>query len=365
MPQSAVARVTPAHARPSEPRPGAARRARDTGVCLALVAAGVATTGAGSAAAQDAPGSRSYTVRSGDTVSAIALRTGSSVGAIVRVNGLNSRAFIRAGQSLTIPAPSAVAAPSAAPAAGTVDAGQPASTATTYTVVAGDTVSAIARRFGTTVAAVVAANGLDARAFIRAGQQLVVPGSAAVSAAPAAPGVRDATVTTVANPVVTPLVPSTFAGRTYPGTTVAAANANKALLLAADVPSKDAMRELVARTADAMGVDRALALAVARQESGFDQRAVSPANAIGTMQVIPSSGEWASQLVGRDLNLLDPQDNVVAGVAILRALVRSARDLPTAIAGYYQGQASVRKYGMFADTRRYVANVRTLMTQYR
>lgn len=82
------------------------------------------------------------------------------------------------------------------------------------------------------------------------------------------------------------------------------------------------------------------------------------------MQVIPSSGEWASDLVGRDLNLLDPQDNVVAGVAILRALVSTSPDLPTAIAGYYQGQGSVRDNGMFSDTRVYVANIQTLMNQY-
>jgi soluble lytic murein transglycosylase-like protein len=114
-----------------------------------------------------------------------------------------------------------------------------------------------------------------------------------------------------------------------------------------------------------MGVDPALALAVAYQESGFDMRVVSPANAVGVMQVIPSSGTWASSLVGRHLDLLDPQDNVVAGVAILRSLQAAAADTPTAIAGYYQGLAGVLRNGMYADTRRYVANVQTLMTRFR
>ena len=82
------------------------------------------------------------------------------------------------------------------------------------------------------------------------------------------------------------------------------------------------------------------------------------------MQVIPTSGEWASDLVGRDLDLLDPHDNAVAGLAILRWLVGNAPDLPTAIAGYYQGMGSVSRNGMFSDTRRYVANVQTLMTRY-
>ena len=85
---------------------------------------------------------------------------------------------------------------------------------------------------------------------------------------------------------------------------------------------------------------------------------MSPANAIGTMQVIPSSGQWASDLVGRKLNLLDPYDNATAGVAIIRQLVRTSPDLDTAIAGYYQGQYSVSKNGMFEDTKAYVAAIK-------
>ncbi|UZN01658.1 LysM peptidoglycan-binding domain-containing protein [Cellulomonas sp. S1-8] len=282
-----------------------------------------------------APSGASYVVRSGDTVSGIAGRHGTTVAAVVAANGLDGRAFIRVGQTLTIPGgarPTASAAPATSPGAA-------------YTVQGGDTVSAIASRHGTTVAAVVAANGLDARAAIRVGQTLTIPG--ATSGAPA-----------------TTLVGSTFAGRTYAAHVVGAANQNKAALLAAGVPSRADMQAKVAATARAMGVDPALAQAVAFQESGFEHTSVSPANAIGTMQVIPSSGEWASQLVGRPLNLLDPDDNVVAGVAILRSHVRTAGDLPTAIASYYQGASSVQRNGMFSDTRRYVANVQTLMTRF-
>ena len=264
-------------------------------------------------------------------------------------NGLDSRAFIRAGQILTLPG-SASASASAAPAAPPA----PASTGASYTVRTGDTVAAIAKRHGTTVAAVVAANGLDSRAFIRAGQTLTVPGAATASTAAA----------TSATSSSTQLVGNTFAGRTYAPQVVGAANENKAALLAAGVPSRADMQAKVAATARAMGVDPALAQAIAFQESGFDQTAVSPANAIGTMQVIPSSGEWASQLVGRQLNLLDPDDNVTAGVAILRSLVRTHDDLPHAIASYYQGSGSVKRNGMFSDTRRYVANVQTLMTRF-
>jgi soluble lytic murein transglycosylase-like protein len=161
-------------------------------------------------------------------------------------------------------------------------------------------------------------------------------------------------------------MPNTFLGRTYPDATVQAATANRDALAARSVPSREQMQQIIADTARQWGVDPALALAVGFQESGFNMRAVSPANAIGAMQVIPSSGQWASDLSGRKIDLLDPYDNATAGVVILRQLIRSEPDdLGKAIAGYYQGLASVRRNGMFDDTRRYVANVQTLMARFR
>ena len=317
------------------------------------IPSGTSATSAPAATPTAAPAG-SHTVVAGDTVSAIARATGSSTSAIVSANGLDARGFIRIGQTLTIPGAGSTA--QAAPAT------QTAAPAGTHTVVAGDTVSAIARATGSSTSAIVSANGLDARGFIRIGQTLTIPGAGA-----AAPTVT--TVSSVSPPVQAtsdkPLVGDTFLGRTYSRDVVSAANDNKATLNAMSVPSKADMQSMVRSTARAHGVDPALALAIATQESGFDQRAVSPANAIGTMQVIPSSGDWASDMVGRDLNLLDPQDNVTAGVAILARLLATSPSVDTAIAGYYQGQTSVRNNGMFDDTRRYVANVQTLANQYR
>jgi soluble lytic murein transglycosylase-like protein len=117
---------------------------------------------------------------------------------------------------------------------------------------------------------------------------------------------------------------------------------------------------MIRGTARALGVDPALALAVAEQESGFHQRVVSPADAIGVMQVLPSTGRWVGrEVVGRPLDLLDASDNVLAGVSLLAVLTRAA-PVRTAVAGYYQGLASVRRHGMLPDTRRYVANVLAL-----
>lgn len=300
-------------------------------------------TGQSAPAAAPVATAGAHTVAQGETVSAIAARYGSTVDAIVGANGLDARAFIRAGQTLTIPGSTTAASVTTATTSATTG---------THTVAQGETVSAIAARYGTTVNAVVSANGLDARAFIRAGQTLTIPGATTTAAS--------TTVSTSQQ-----LVGSTFLGRTYPAATVASANENKATLLSIGVPSTSEMQAKVASTARQMGVDPSLAQAIAFQESGFDHTSVSPANAIGTMQVIPTSGDWASELVGRELNLLDPDDNVVAGVAILRQLLKSTGgDTSTAIASYYQGLGSVRSNGMFADTRRYVANVHTLTARF-
>ena len=297
-------------------------------------------------AAVAAPGAATYTVAKGDTVSGIAAKQRTTIAAIVVANGLDAQAFIRVGQQLTIPVTAAAAAVTKVQPAAAAAFARTAAATTTHTVTSGETVSQIATKLGTTVQAIVAANSLNARAFIRIGQQLTIPG----------------TVTTTTATVR--LVSNTFAGRTYSDSVVAAANVNQSTLLSSAVPTRTQMQANIVATARQMGVDPSLAQAISFQESGFNHTVVSPANAIGVMQVIPSSGEWASQLVGRTLNLLDPNDNVVAGVAILRSLLKISPDLPTAIAGYYQGAASVRSNGMFADTRRYVANVQTHMTRF-
>src|SRR5688500_3843731 len=114
------------------------------------------------------------------------------------------------------------------------------------------------------------------------------------------------------------------------------------------------------RTARRHGVDPRRALAIAYQESGWNQRAVSPANAVGTMQVIPAAGRWASDLYGRPLDLLKTQDNITAGVVMLRALGRSADRMEDAVAAYYQGLGALQRHGMYSDTKLYVRNVMAL-----
>ena len=312
---------------------------------IKLVDSGSAPEQAAPAAPAAAAAGSVYTVKSGDTLGAIAARHGVKLSEVLAWNGLNMNSIIHPGQQIKIGGGTAAPAPSApapvAPASTPVAA--PASGS--YTIKSGDTLSGIAARNGVKLADVLSANQLTMSSIIYPGQKLALPGgSIAPAATPPA--------------TVTPLVPNSFLGFTYPAAVVNSANQNKALLNASPVPSREQMKTIVADTARRMGVDPSLALAFAFQESSFDHRSVSPANAIGTMQVIPSSGEWASDLVGRQLNLLDPYDNATAGVAIIRQLLRTSKDQDTAIAGYYQGQYSVSKYGMYNDTKRYVESIK-------
>lgn len=108
-----------------------------------------------------------YTVRSGDTLGAIARRYRTSVNAIKNLNGLRSN-LIRPRQVLRIPSRGGVetAPAAAAPAA------KPGETVT-HVVRLGDNLFQIAKTYGTTVEKIKAANNL-ASDIIAVGQKLVI-----------------------------------------------------------------------------------------------------------------------------------------------------------------------------------------------
>ncbi|WP_026552907.1 lytic transglycosylase domain-containing protein [Arthrobacter sp. H20] len=298
----------------------------------------------------------SYTVTAGDTLSAIAAEHGVSLENVLKANSLSMSSIIHPGQKIKLGGSAEISVASTEIAPATPKPAAPASDGGKYTIKGGDTLGAIAAQHRVSLRDLLTANDLSATTMIHPGAKLTIPGKAA-SAAEQAPA---AEADTPAD-----LVPSTFLHYTYPQHVVSEANRNKHLLDSLPAPSNDAMKTIVADTARSMGVDPTLALAVSYQESGFNQRAVSPANAIGAMQVIPMSGEWASDLVGRQLNLLDPFDNATAGVAILQSLIRTSASLDEAIASYYQGQYSVTTHGMFSDTKDYVAAITAHQATFR
>lgn len=112
-----------------------------------------------------------YRVQWGDTLSRIASRFGVSINEIVAANPtITNPNLIFAGQDIEIPAAGETPPPPPPPET------PPPSGVSTYTVQRGDTLSAIARRFGTTVAAIAQENGLVNVNLIYVGQVLRIPG---------------------------------------------------------------------------------------------------------------------------------------------------------------------------------------------
>jgi len=114
-------------------------------------------------------GGLTYTVAPGDTLARIAIAYNTTVDGIVAANGLLRADRIYAGQVLNIPQAGAAARPSTAVSS------------TTYTVVRGDTLGAIALRYGVTLSSLAVANGISNVAAIYPGMVLSIPSASAGS----------------------------------------------------------------------------------------------------------------------------------------------------------------------------------------
>jgi LysM repeat protein len=143
------------------------RIARDAGAFVAvavLALAGLADTGR-------------HTVQRGETLAEIAREHGVSISALAEANGLDDPNLVVAGTVLTIPG-----------ATGASGGG-------TYAVRPGDTLASIARRFGTTVQTVAAANGIANVNKVVAGSTLTIPGASGTAPTNAGAGAGGATYT--------------------------------------------------------------------------------------------------------------------------------------------------------------------------
>ncbi|MGE3856644.1 MAG: LysM peptidoglycan-binding domain-containing protein [Dehalococcoidia bacterium] len=151
-----------------------------TAVTLVRETAAPSAPSAPSAPAPAAPASggeaTTYVVTATDTLSGIAARYDLDWLVLAEANGIaGPNYFVREGQVLTIPARGASASPPPAPAAAPA---APAQTPGTYTVLASDTLSEIAARFGVSLARLAAANGIEGPAYVvRSGQVLTIPGA--------------------------------------------------------------------------------------------------------------------------------------------------------------------------------------------
>ncbi len=113
-------------------------------------------------------------------------------------------------------------------------------------------------------------------------------------------------------------------------------------------------RALFERAGAAHGVDPGLLSAVAKNESGFNPGAVSPAGAQGIMQFMPAT---ATQF---GVDPFDPASAIDGAARYLRQLQDQFGSVELALAAYNAGPGNVSKYGgvpPFTETRNYVTKV--------
>jgi LysM repeat protein len=257
------------------------------------------------------PGPGWIKIRRGDTLSELALKHHTTVAALRALNHLPGNNLIIEGHWLKVGKIPVVTK--------TTQPGKLVRVEVTYVVRSGDGVYRIANHFNADPKWIAKRNDLPRNWMIHPGQKLVV-------------GV--VTVRKAAKPVYVKV-------------------------------SKKYVRALIRKEARRAGIDEALALALSYEESGWQQSVVSSVGAIGAMQVMPGTGEWVSKyLVGRPLDLRKAEDNVIAGVRFLAFLKRVAGRTDLAVAGYYQGLTSVKKKGMYDDTKAYVANILALRRRW-
>ncbi len=295
-----------------------------------------------------------HVVAPGETLWSIAAANNLTTRTVAAFNGLSEDSQVVLGQTIQVPTtvegyaslvnaglapadPTQASAPAAAPVAAPVAATTAAVSSGPapqghYKVRPGDTLGALAASSGVSVDSMAAMNGLDASAPLLIGTVLKLP-----SGAPEPPQASTPEPTQTVVPQADPVPTATRVG-------------------AADVQS----------VAAAHGVSPSLAAAIAWQESGFNNAMVSSANARGVMQVMPGTWSYVQEnLADRALDPASATDNVHAGVLYLQRLLNeTGGDESAAIAGYYQGLASVRSRGMYDDTRQYVANVQALRSRF-
>ena len=249
-----------------------------------------------------------YVVRPGDTLSGIASRLGTTVGALSEANGISDPNRVYAGTSLRVPGATATPA--------TRSPGVRA-----HVVAPGETLTAIAARYTTSVRALVDLNGIRDANHVQIGRRLRIPDAPAPTGLPAR---------LVGSPARLALIPH------------------------------------FQRWSVANGLDPALVMAVAWHESGWQNDVVSHAGAIGIGQLLPSTARFISRdLIGVPLDPTVPADNIRMTARYLRYLLtRTGGDLDHALAGYFQGLASVASNGRLPVTDDYIAIVRVLRPRF-
>ena len=246
-----------------------------------------------------------------------------------------------------------------------------------HVVQPGDTLWAISRADGLTVAQLAAANNMNPNDLLLVGRRLVIPTPGSQSTGSQSSGQP---VLGVASPrAPRPRVPGPprlgapgGVPQPMPGPSA------RPLSRRAPVPGEScptsssshrqrlALRPLFERWASYYGLSLPLLEAVAWQESGWQQNVVSSAGAVGTGQILPSTASFVSStLVGQQLNIHSASDNIRISAALLSFLADiEGNNRCDVIAAYYEGALNLSHYGVFPETQAYVANVEALIPEF-
>ena len=112
---------------------------------------------------------------------------------------------------------------------------------------------------------------------------------------------------------------------------------------------------LIKEAAARYQVDPRLVAAVAQTESGGNQEAVSPAGAVGIMQLMPETA------AGLGVNPYDKRQNIEGGAKYLRQMMDTfGGDVQKAVAAYNAGPQAVKEYNgipPYRETQDYVNKV--------
>lgn len=196
-----------------------------------------------------------YSIQKGDTIGGIAAKFGLGTQTLLSANGLGWSSIIYPGQTIAIPGRSAVASVVSSQQRIVETSAVSPSTAVpvTYTIASGDTVAAIAAKFGVTSQAILTANNLTWSSIIYSGHTIAIPTAA-------------------------PLVPASPSS-IVPLSREMAANARTIVA--------------VGRSLGVPDYGLVVALAAAAQESGLLNLAYGDRDSIGLFQQRPSTG-WGT-----------------------------------------------------------------------